>query len=518
MNQPTTQSHFRWFLLWAAFFIGIQGNVAVAEEKPVVRIGSKSFTESVILGDLLSHLARNAGATVEHRSELGGTQVLWKALIQGDIDAYVDYTGTIREELLADAIKAGARIHSEGDMRDEMAKLGVVMSDRIGFNNTYALGMRESVAEPLKITKISDLRNHPDLKLGISDEFMERKDGWQQLATKYRLPQRDVRTMDHNLAYRGLEHNSIQITDLYTTDAEIEFYQLRTLEDDQGFFPTYYAMVLMRDDLPKRAPKVAESILKLENSISSDEMVKMTAEVRLDHQLESNVAANCLNKKMGLSIPLQSVGAGAEWKRFLGRLGKTTLEHMFLVAISLSCAILIAIPLGILSARNETVGQTILGVVGVIQTLPSMALLVFMIPIFGLGSIPAIAALFFYSLLPIVRNTYAGLTQIPKVTIESADVLGLSRSARLKLVELPLALPSILAGIKTAAVINVGTATIGAFIGAGGYGAPILTGIRLSSIPLILQGAVPAAALALIVQFGFSYIEKKFVSPGLQIR
>ena len=490
----------------------------IAEEKPIVRIGSKSFTESVILGDLLSHLARDAGAQVEHRSELGGTQVLWKALVQGDIDAYVDYTGTIREELLAESIKQGVEIHSEGDMREAMAKLKVVMSDRIGFNNTYALGMRESVAEPLKITKISDLRSHPDVKLGISDEFMERKDGWRQLAAKYRLPQTDIRTMDHNLAYRGLEHNSIQVTDLYTTDAEIEFYRLRTLEDDQGFFPTYYAMVLMRDDLPTRAPKVAEAIRKLENTINSEEMASMTAGVRLDRQLESNVAAEFLNKKLGMSLPLQSVGAGAEWKRFFARLGKTTLEHMFLVAVSLSLAIATAIPLGILSARNDTAGQTILGIVGVIQTLPSMALLVFMIPLFGLGAVPAIAALFFYSLLPIVRNTYAGLTQIPKVTIESAEVLGLDSAARLRLVELPLALPSILAGIKTAAVINVGTATIGAFIGAGGYGAPILTGIRLSSIPLILQGAVPAAVLALIVQFGFSHLEKRFVSPGLRIR
>ena len=277
-------------------------------------------------------------------------------------------------------------------------------------------------------------------------------------------------------------------------------------------------MVLMRDDLPKRLPKVAEAILKLENAINPQEMSSMTAGVRLDRQLESNVAAEFLNKKLSMSLPLQSVGAGAEWKRFFSRLGRTTLEHMFLVAISLSLAIATAIPLGILSARNDTAGQTILGIVGVIQTLPSMALLVFMIPLFGLGAVPAIAALFFYSLLPIVRNTYAGLTQIPKVTIESADVLGLDAAARLRLVELPLALPSILAGIKTAAVINVGTATIGAFIGAGGYGAPILTGIRLSSIPLILQGAVPAAVLALIVQFGFSHLEKRFVSPGLRIR
>ncbi len=210
------------------------------------------------------------------------------------------------------------------------------------------------------------------------------------------------------------------------------------------------------------------------------------------------------------------MSSSAQWNRVLQRLGKTTYEHLFLVGVSLSLAILVAIPLGIASSRNEVLGQTLLGVVSVIQTLPSMALLVFMIPIFGLGSIPAIAALFFYSLLPIVRNTYAGIQQIPTATRESAEVLGLDEKSKLWLVELPLALPSILSGIKTAAVINVGTATIGALIGAGGYGAPILTGIRLSSVSLILQGAIPAAVMAVAVQFGFGMLERSLVSPGLR--
>ena len=497
------------------FWFGGQCEIANAQGKPKVRVGSKSFTESVILGDLLAHLGTQAGAEVEHLSELGGTQVLWKALVSGDIDAYVDYTGTI-QELLSKLVAPGVELRTESDMRSAMATLDIVMSDRIGFNNTYALGMREATADKLSITKISDLRDHPDLKFGISDEFMERNDCWRQLPAKYRLPHKDVRTMDHNLAYRGLEHNSIQVTDLYTTDAEIEFYRLRVLEDDKGFFPTYYSVILMRNDLEKRAPKVAAAYRQLENAIDSKAMTTMTAKVRLDRELETNVAADFLNKKMNLTIPFQGVGAMAEWKRFAGRFLKTTLEHLFLVSVSLTLAIATAIPLGIASAKNEAFGQTILGVVGVIQTLPSMAILVFMIPVFGLGAYPAIAALFFYSLLPIVRNTYAGLSQIPRATIESAEVLGLGSRARLRLVELPLALPSILSGIKTAAVINVGTATIGAFIGAGGYGAPILTGIRLSSIPLILQGAVPAALLALIVQYGFSIVERRFVSPGLQ--
>lgn len=491
---------------------------AFAQAKPTIKVGSKSFTESVILGDMLMHLAQTAGANAEHQSELGGTQVLWQALLKGDIDMYVEYTGTIREELLSQVIQAGTPIHSEVDMREELAKMHVVMSERIGFNNTYALGMRDALATNLNVAKISDLRDHPDLRLGLSDEFMERKDGWNQLKTKYRLPHERVRTMDHNLAYRGIVHDAIQVTDLYSTDAEIESYKLRVLEDDLGYFPTYFAMVLYREDLKQRAPDVVKSILRLENAIDSKTMSGLTSKVRLDRELETNVAANFLNERFQCGAETQSTTWSSELMRIGYRLLKTTFEHLFLVVVSLSLAIVVAIPLGIYAARSARFGQYVLGVIGVIQTLPSMALLVFMIPLFGLGAIPAIAALFFYSLLPIVRNTFAGITQIPLATIESAQVLGLGSRARLRLVELPLAMPSILAGIKTAAVINVGTATIGALIGAGGYGAPILTGIRLYSIPLILQGAIPAAVLALVVQYGFGRLEKIFVSPGLLTR
>jgi osmoprotectant transport system permease protein len=503
-------------VMFFLFLLSTYGLRPAIAEPPTISVGSKAFTESVVLGELICHLAREIGAKAEHRAELGGTQFLWQAMIAGDIDVYVDYTGTIREELLAEVVKSGVEIRSEADMRDALAKLHVRMSDRLGFNNTYALGMRDATAEKLKIKTISDLSGHPELKFAFSDEFMERKDGWRPLAEKYRLPQKNIRTMDHNLAYRGLEHDAIQLTDLYTTDAEIEFYKLRTLEDDLGYFPTYYAVMLMRDDLTERVPEIVKSILRLENLIEPNEMVSMTAKVRLDREMETNVAASFLNDKLQLDIPLRSMTRSAEWMRIFQRLAKTTYQHLFLVLISLSLAIVVAIPLGIVSARNENVGNAVLGIVGVIQTLPSMALLVFMIPLFGLGPLPAIAALFFYSLLPIVRNTYTGLTQIPQGTRESAEVIGLDRAARLRLVELPLAYPSILAGIKTAAVINVGTATIGALIGAGGYGSPILTGIRLSSISLILQGAIPAAVLAIVVQFGFGWIERRFVSPGLR--
>ena len=157
-----------------------------------------------------------------------------------------------------------------------------------------------------------------------------------------------------------------------------------------------------------------------------------------------------------------------------------------------------------------------LGAVGLIQTVPSLALLVFMIPLLGIGAGPAIAALFLYSLLPIVRSTHAGLTGISPQLRESAEALGLPPGATLRLVELPLASRSILSGVQTAAVINVGTATLGALIGAGGYGQSILTGIRLADTRIILEGAVPAALLALLVQGLFELLERALVPKGLR--
>jgi len=155
----------------------------------------------------------------------------------------------------------------------------------------------------------------------------------------------------------------------------------------------------------------------------------------------------------------------------------------------------------------------VLGGAAIIQTVPSMALLVFMIPLLGIGFAPAAVALFLYSLLPIVRNTCSGLLDIPRPLRESALAMGLTAGARLRLIELPLATRSVLAGIKTAAVINIGTATLGALIGAGGYGQPILAGIRLNDVSLILEGAVPAATLALLVQWLFDLIERLLLPP-----
>lgn len=468
-----------------------------AAAAPRVVVGSKAFTESIILGDIAADLARAAGADVVNRRDIGGTRVVWDALERGDIDIYAEYTGTLAREILA-----GRHVPDQrAALERTLAGYGVRMGPALGFNNTYALGMREALAAKLGIRTISDLARFPRLRFGFSNEFMARADGWPGIRQAYDLPQTHVRGLEHALTYRALATGSIDVTDAYSTDANVLYYHLRLLADDKHYFPDYRAVYLYRADLAQRAPRVVAAIERFAGKISTSGMRAMNAAVKLKGRPDTAVAAAFLGR--------DSAAAGGFWPR----LAERTVEHLYLVGLSLAAAILIAIPLGVGAARWRRAGQVILAVVGIAQTIPALALLVFMIPLLGIGGPPAMLALFLYSLLPIVRNTHAGLAGIDPALIESADALGLPRFARLRLVELPLAAGSILAGIKTAAVINIGTATLGALIGAGGYGQPILTGIRLDSIPLILEGAVPAALLALVVQ-GLFELAERLLTPA----
>ncbi|MGH8191190.1 MAG: glycine betaine ABC transporter substrate-binding protein [Rhodanobacteraceae bacterium] len=470
---------------------------------PTVVIGSKNFTESVILGEIARLDAREHGVDARHRRSLGGTRILWRALLDGDIDAYPEYTGTITHELLHDVPSdAGAAA-----LRAPLAKLGIGITAPLGFNNTYAIGMLDGKARKLHIRDISDLARHPDLTLAFSNEFMNRADGWPGLKKAYHLPQ-EARGMDHALAYRALASGAVDVIDLYSTDANIDYYHVRVLKDDLHYFPHYDAVFLYRLDLDQRAPQFVATLNSLAGTVDAKQMRAMNKAVKIDGMSETAVAANFL----GVTA---NAGKG---NGFWNRMARYTAQHLMLVGISLTLAIVIAVPLGIFAARYRRLGQAVLGMTGILQTVPSLALFVFMIPLFGIGAWPAIAALFLYSLLPIVRNTHAGLAGIPPSLLESAAALGLPPRVRLWRIELPLALRSILAGVKIAAVINVGTATLGALIGSGGYGQPILTGIRLDSVPLIMEGAIPAALLALVMQGVFEGIERALTPRGLRLR
>lgn len=469
-----------------------------------VRVGSKNFTEGVILGEVALRACAATGTTAEHRRQLGGTAVLWRALRAGEIDVYPEYTGTLAAELLR-----GVDARDLAGLRRALAREGVAMTEPLGFNNTYALGVPEALADRLALRRVGDLRTHPELSLGLSHEFLDRADGWPGLRARYGLPQRNVRGVDHDLAYQALASGAIQATDLYTTDAEIASQHLRVLADDLGYFPEYSAVLLYRADLTRRAPACARALDSLGGSLDAATMIALNGRVKLGLRTESSVAAAWLEEHRGLRTVVAAEGRAARvWAR--------TREHLALVLVSLLAAVLCAVPLGVAAARRPRLGAAVLGVAGVLQTVPSLALLVLLIPLLGIGAAPAVAALFLYSLLPVVQNTVSGLRGIPASLRESAEALGLPAGARLRLVELPLALPSILAGIKTAAVINVGTATLGAMVGAGGYGQPILRGIRLDSTPTIMEGALPAAALALLTQALFAAIERAVVPRPLR--
>jgi osmoprotectant transport system permease protein len=469
-----------------------------------VRVKSKEDTETTLLAYVIAQLLRQEGMRVDDEHfRLGGSPVVWKAIVAGEIDMYVDYTGTLTNQIFA-----GQGIRDNAGLRSELAKYGVGMTKPLGFANNYAIGMRRKRAEELGIRRISDLKKHPNLVLGISNEFVNREDGWRGLRQRYDLPQAEVRGMDHRVAYEALVAGTIDATELYTTDAEIRRFDLVALEDDMHFFPMYEAVILYRLELEKSNPAAIDVARKLEGRLSQATMIEMND--RAAKEPMPIIAADFIEREFGTRPDVQ-IESDAH------RLWRLTLAHLTLVGISLGAAIVIGLPLGVIAARRPRLGQVLIGGAGVIQTIPALALLVFMIPLLKTGALPAIAALFLYSLLPIINNTATGLRSIPRSLLESADALGLSLAARLRLIELPMASQSILTGIRTSAVINIGTATLGALIGAGGYGQPIQTGLQMMDHREILFGAIPAAVMALAVQGLLTCSEGVLVPRGLRL-
>jgi osmoprotectant transport system permease protein len=471
-----------------------------------VLVGSKRFTESYILGEILRETATRAGAKAEHRPGLGNTGIVFAALKSGAIDVYPEYTGTIAREILR---LDGNLALAEIDRR--LAPMGFGAGVPLGFNNTYALAMRDDQAAKLGIRTVADLARHPGLKLGLSQEFIGRGDGWPGLKRAYGLPHETPSGLDHGLAYEAIAAGRIDVMDIYSTDAKIERYGLRVLEDDRGFFPKYDAVLLYRRDLPQRAPQAWQALAALEGKIDARRMIRLNAAAELEGRTFQQAAASFFDAGAGAAASKRGVIAAIAGPD----LWQLTREHLVLVAVSLALAVVIGIPLGVLAFKVRGAGQPILAAVGVIQTVPSLALLAFLIAALDrIGTIPALAALFLYALLPIVRNTHAGLEGIRPGMRQAALALGLSARDRMLSIELPLAAPTILAGVKTSAVINVGTATIAAFIGAGGYGERIVQGLALNDNALLIAGAVPAAVLALLVQGAFELAERRWRIPG----
>jgi osmoprotectant transport system permease protein len=487
--------------LFRFLLIFVFGTSVFASERTIV-IGSKKFTESYVLGEIAKRTLSEAGISVDHREGMGGTIILWQALRTGQIDVYPEYTGTIVQEIL----KRNDPMPIDS-VADELRKTGIGITKSIGFNNTYALVMRRNRASELGIRTISDLQKHPELKLGFTHEFLDRQDGWSPMAVAYRLGSQHVIGIDHALGYDALKNGQIDAKDAYSTDAKIAEYDLVVLEDDQKFFPRYDAVFLYRLSLKEKA---IAALRGLEGKIDETMMTRLNAEA--ERTKDYARAANLFFDPSGMSTP--SFG-----ESFSHKLSRWTVRHLELAGFSLLLSIIVGVPLGIWASRGGAIGHIILGFAGVVQTIPSLALLALLVPLpfFGISARTAIAALFLYGLLPIVRNTATGLQDIPRSLRESAVALGLNPRAQLWQIYLPMASRSILAGIKTSAVINVGTATLAALIGAGGLGEPILSGLNLNDHATILQGAIPAAVLALLVQWLFDLLDRVLIPKGLRL-
>lgn len=486
----TKQGHIATFCmaLFAAQF-------AAAEQ---LTVGSKRFTESYILGEIIAATAA-PHATVTHRQGLGNTAIVFEALKTGAIDLYPEYTGTLAREVLKLPPEA-----TLADMRAGLAPLGLGVAVALGFHNGYALAMRRDDADRRKIVSLTDLKAHPDLKLALSHEFLGRADGWPGLAARYALPHKPV-GIDHGLSYEALAKRSIDATDIYTTDAKIAREGLVALKDDQNYFPRYEAVLVYRLDLASRAPAAWKAIQALEGRIDEAAMITMNAAAEIDGKSFATVAAGFVAGKAG-----GTGRASFASKLFGDDFARLLRQHVLLVVVAVGVAIALGVPLGILAAGTPALKQPVLALTGILQTIPSLALLAMLIPLLGsIGTAPALVALVLYALLPIVQNTCTGLAGLPAGLSQAALSLGLTPRQRLRLIDLPLAMPVITAGVKTAAVTTVGTATIAAFIGAGGFGERIATGLALNDNATLLAGAIPAAALALVTQALFAIAERR---------
>jgi osmoprotectant transport system permease protein len=469
-----------------------------AQAADTLKIGSKRFTESYILAQIIAQKAAPVAQT-QVLQGLGNTAIVYEALRAGSIDMYAEYVGTINQEILKNAQPVPLE-----QLKAQLAPLGFGVGIPLGFNNGYALAMSEQTAKRLNIASLSDMAQHPELRLGLSNEFIGRADGWQGLAKRYAFTAKP-QGIDHGLAYDAIAKQQIDVMDIYTTDAKITHLGLRVLKDDLNFFPRYDAVLLYRLDVPTRFPQAWQALQTLQGTINEPTMIAMNARAELE-----SVAFDVIAKDQLAGNASSKTSANSFWSKLFGAdLARLTWQHLWLVVASVVLAALIAIPLAILIFPHEKLRALVLGFTGLLQTVPSLAMLAVLISLLGaIGALPALIALTLYALLPIMRNTCTGLGEVPNGLRQAARALGLNALQSMWHVELPIALPTLMAGVRTATVIAVGTATIAAFIGAGGYGERIVTGLALNDRELLLAGALPAAAFALLCEGAFEMIER----------
>lgn len=484
----------RWWIALVAVTMSVEASAQT------VTIGSKNFTENYILAEVASQLLESRGYDVVRRQGLNGTKIAFEALDNRAIDLYPEYSGTISEVILN-----RPELASYESIREALRRDGFDVLDPLGFNNAYALAVTETLAAEHGLETISDLMQLPDLTVGVSHEFLRRSDGWPGLKAAYGLPY-TASGMEHSLGYEAIATGDIDVTAAYTTDGEIERSRLRVLDDDLGYFPTYLAMFMLHADVPEDVRTIVET---LSGRIDDQRMRQMNL-AALDPDTSIVEVASAFLVSEGLAAE------GVSGPTFLPQLARNVQRHLKLTGIALGLAVLLGVGLALVVYRHRLVSNLFLQFTGLMQTIPSIALLALLIPLVGVGEAPAIIALFLYSLLPIARNTITAIQAIPPGYRQVAAAMAMSRTQELRYVMLPLAMPHVIAGVRTAAVICIGTATLAAFIGAGGLGDPIVTGLALNDSRLILQGAIPAALLAVFTEFFFSGVERALVVPHMR--
>lgn len=499
-------------LLWLA----LQG--AAAPPRPVV-VASKPFAESYLLAEMFAQLLESRGLQVERRAGLGATEIAFRALRTGAIDVYPEYTGTGLLAILNEAPQRDARAVYRRVATVFPQQFDTYWLPPLGFENTYAIAVTEKTAEGRQLRTLSDLsRAAPELTAGLTPDFIGRADGLVGLQREYRMHFGRVRPLLQAVKYNALVSGAVDVVDGYSTDGMIARHHLVVLEDDRRFFPPYEAAALVSGRLYREQPRAIAVLTELSGRIDAVQMRRWNERIEVNGEEVATVARLAL-REVGLGSAQTTDAAVAQpsaartslLEYFMSqraRLTALTFRHLMLVLISLAAAILLAVPGGLALERAGRAAEPVVRAFGLLQTIPGIALLAFMIPLFGIGVVPALIALFLYSIYPILRNTYTGVRNVPADIVESATALGMTAGQVLRLVRLPLASPIIIAGIRTSAVIGVGTATLAAFIGAGGLGDPIVSGLALSDTRMILSGAIPAALLAFVVDLLLGFVEQ----------
>lgn len=484
--------------------------------KSPVTIGGKVFTEQSILVDLLAQLLEDHQIAVIKKKNLGGTLVAFEALKKNDLDIYVEYSGTSYHSIFKQK-DILSQEETFNFLKKEFSKNNIYSFPSLGFSNSYALVSK--INNPYN--QISDLKiDSKKYSIAFEHELLTRPDGFPEFSKTYDLEFKKVSSMNVGLMYQAVHQGQVDFGIGYTTDGRNKAFEMKIIKDDLRFFPQYFASILVHEKALKAYPELKKILSGLNNKISAEEMTEMNYLVDVKKMSPLKVTRNFLQKKKLIKSSENNLDIMSE--NYLIKnsalLFSKLKEHLYICIYALLFTFFFGFIFGIAAYWNQRIKQFVFILVNIFQTVPSLALFGFLIPFLGIGFKPSLIALVMYALLPLVHNVYTGLSEVDKDIIQSFKAIGMNRWQILTKIQIPMALPTLSAGLRTSTVIIIGTATIAAFIGAGGLGELIFQGISSMDHRLILLGAIPAALLALIADFLIYSLCRFLTSQGIKNR